>query len=54
MRDTASASGIQHMKSHFSSMPYASPGNGFYFQFGDKEEQGANLSNEDGNVFPTD
>lgn len=35
-------------------MPYAKPGNWFYFQFGNKEEQGANLSNEDGNIFPTD
>lgn len=35
-------------------MPYANQRNSFYFQFGNKKEQGANLSNEDGNIFPTD
>lgn len=27
------------------------PRSRFYFQFGNREEQGANLSNEDGNIF---
>lgn len=35
-------------------MPYANQGSWFYFQFGNRKEQGANLSNEDGNIFPTD
>lgn len=30
------------------------PRSWFYFQFGNREEQGANLSSEDGNIFSTD